>query len=458
RRVVVTGLGAVTPLAASIDGTWRRLLRGDTGTIGLQGRVHRETGSDYTGLPVQVAATVPDAPDTAYGLFAEGDAHAARALEAADRWRPEAFMTASDLRTTTRFIQLAVGAAHQAVTDAGLAERLPSDRALGDRTGVCIGSGIGGLDAIVAASRAFDAKGLRALSPYFIPKILVNLAAGHVSIRYGLRGPNHAASTACTTGAHSLGDAARLIAHGDADVMVAGGTESSLCPLALGGFAKAKSLAVHANDAPATASRPFDVGRGGFVVGEGAGVVVLESLDHALRRGAPRIYAELAGYGLSGDAHHLTAPPESGAGAFAAMARALADAGPRPNRLGYVNAHATATGRGDVAESRAILSLLLAGAAPSAAAPLAMPSKGALGHLLGAAGAVEAIVAILALHHQILPPTANLREPDVAAGCVLDYVGAGGEGGRAVTGLDTVLTNSFGFGGNNASLCFTRLE
>ncbi|KAI9845243.1 MAG: putative PKS/NRPS-like protein biosynthetic cluster [Sclerophora amabilis] len=330
---------------------------------------------------------------------------------------------------------------------------IPTSNEEQEATGVCLGSGIGSLDDAYDSSVAFEKSGYKKISPLFVPRLLINLAAGHLSMIHGLKGPNHAVTTACTTGAHSIGDASRFIAFGDADVMVAGGSESCIHPLAIAGFARAKSLATEYNDRPEAASRPFDRDRCGFVIGEGAGVLVLEELEHAKARGA-RIYAEMRGYGTSGEAYHMTAPRESGEGAFLAMKRALKNAKTPPSSIDYINAHATSTTLGDAAENAAIKKLLLGNDGKHSAAEINVSStKGAVGHLLGAAGAVEAIFTIMAIEQGILPPTLNLdnlSEPQEDFTC--NYV--------PITPQDrpveVALSNSFGFGGTSASLCFAK--
>ena len=389
RRVVVTGLGAVTPLAAGIKTTWRRLLESSCGIVSTASR-----GPQFQTLPSRVAGLVPQ------GSREDG------------RWQAKDWLPASEERQMALFAQYAIASADEALTDAGWHPTSQSDL---EATGVTIGSGIGNLDEAYNTSVAFHTFGYRKVSPLFVPKLLINLAAGHVSIRYGFKGPNHAATTACTTGLHAIGDASRLIAFGDADVMVAGGAESCIHPLAIAGFARARGLATVWNDNPAASSRPFDRQRAGFIIGEGAGVVVLEvspcdveivqranksqELEHAKARNAD-IYAEVKGYGLSSDAYHMTAPKEDGEGAFLAMRQALKHAGLKPATIDYINAHATSTVLGDAAENRAIKRLLLGpGGRRSASEVNISSTKGAIGHLLGAAGAVEAIFTILAIHH-----------------------------------------------------------
>jgi 3-oxoacyl-[acyl-carrier-protein] synthase II len=352
-------------------------------------------------------------------------------------------MEIKEQRKVDDFIIYAVGAAAMALRDAGWQADTPEKQ---ERTGVLVGSGIGGLDGIAQTSLLLKEKGPRRVSPFFIPGRLINLASGYISIQHGLKGPNHSVVTACSTGAHAIGDAARLVALDDADVMVAGGTESPICRLAMAGFAACKALSTGFNDRPTKASRPYDKDRDGFVMGEGAGVVVLESLEHAKARGA-RIYAEVIGYGMSGDAFHITAPAEDGGGAYRCMRAALARAGIGPSDIQYVNAHGTSTPMGDEIELGAVERLF-----GNAAGGLAMSStKSATGHLLGAAGAIEAIFSVLAMRDNIAPPTLNLDNPSVAT--AIDLVPH--EAKRRT--IDTVLSNSFGFGGTNASLVLRRV-
>ncbi|TKA74102.1 hypothetical protein B0A49_03970 [Cryomyces minteri] len=348
------------------------------------------------------------------------------------------------------FAQYAMVASEEALDDAGWRPETAEDL---EATGVYVGSGIGNFEDVYETSIAYDKGGYKKVSPLFVPRLLINLAAGHISMRFGFKGPNHAATTACTTGAHAVGDASRLIAFGDAEVIVAGGAESCIHPLAMAGFARARSLAVDWNDRPCEASRPFDRSRAGFVIGEGAGLVVLEELEHAKARGA-RIYAELKGYGLSADAYHMTAPREDGEGPLLAMKRALKHAELRPGDVDYVNAHATSTALGDAAENRAIKSLLLGEHGKDKPSQINVSStKGAVGHLLGAAGSLEAIFAILSIYNSTLPPTLNLENPgDPPEDFDCNYTPKTAQEQR----VDVALSNSFGFGGTNASLCFTK--
>jgi 3-oxoacyl-[acyl-carrier-protein] synthase II len=417
RRVVITGLGLVTPLGCGVEATWSRLLQGKSGAR----RIEEFPVGD---LACQIACFVPRGP------LAEG------------KFNPDDWMEPKEQRKVDDFIVYAMGAADLALRDA---EWKADTAEKQERTGVLIGSGIGGLNGIAETSLLLQDKGPRRVSPFFIPGRLINLASGYVSIRHGLKGPNHAVVTACSTGAHAIGDAARLVALGDADVMVAGGTESPICRLAVAGFAACKALATKFNDEPTRASRPYDRDRDGFVMGEGAGVVVLESLEHARARGA-RIYAEVIGYGLSGDAFHITAPSEDGDGAYRSMRAALKRADIQPSDIQYVNAHGTST-MGDEVELAAVERLF-----GNAAGELSMSStKSAIGHLLGAAGAVEAIFSVLAIRDNVAPPTLNLDNPSVAT--VIDLV----PHEARERGIDTVLSNSFGFGGTNASLVLRRL-
>ena len=416
RRVVITGLGLVTPLGCGVEASWSRLLQGKSGA-------RRIEEFDVSDLTCQIGCFVPRGP------LSEG------------KFDPNDWMEPKEQRKVDDFIIFAMGAADQALQDAGWKADTPEKQ---ERTGVLIGSGIGGLDGIAETSILLKEKGPRRVSPFFIPGRLINLASGYVSIKHGLKGPNHAVVTACSTGAHAIGDAARLIALGDADVMVAGGTESPLCRLSVAGFAACRALCTTFNDQPTKASRPYDKDRDGFVMGEGAGIVVLEPLEHAKARGA-RIYAEVIGYGLSGDAYHITAPSEDGDGAYRSMQMALKRAGIQPSDIQYVNAHGTST-MGDEIELAAVERLF-----GNAAGKLAMSStKSAIGHLLGAAGAVEAIFSVLAMRDNIAPPTLNLDNPSVST--AIDLVPHEAK----KRNIDTALSNSFGFGGTNASLVLRR--
>ncbi len=419
RRVVVTGMGAVTPLGIGVEQVWKRLLAGESGIRAIQ-------SFDVSDLPAKIAGQVPQ------GSKADGKLDL-------DEWIPP-----KDQRKMDRFIQLALVAAAEAVEDSGWK---PQDEEDCCATGVMIGSGIGGLQTIFEASQQVMEGKTRRLSPFFIPSALINLASGHISIKYGFKGPNHAVVTACATGVHAIGDAARLIAYGDADVMVAGGAEAAVCTLGIAGFCASRALSTGFNDRPAAASRPWDKDRDGFVMGEGAGVVVLEEYEHAKRRGA-KIYAEFAGYGLSGDAYHITAPAEGHEGAFRAMKAALRNGRLNPEDVQYINAHGTSTPLGDDLELQAVERLFGA-----AARGLAMSStKSSIGHLLGAAGAVEAVFSILAVRDDVAPPTLNLDEPSTPS--VIDRVPHCAQQRR----IDVALSNSFGFGGTNASILFRKLN
>src|SRR5436305_4075001 len=415
RRIVVTGMGRVAPLSIGLENVWGRLLGGESGIRAIQ-------SFDVSDLPPCLGAQVPQGEKSS-GFFN------------ADDWiRPK------DQRRMDDFIVYAMAAAAQAVEDAGWQ---PTDEEERERTGVMIGSGIGGLPSIAEGAITLQERGPRRISPFFIPASLINLASGHVSIRYGFKGPNHSVVTACSTGAHAIGDAARLIMLDDADVMVCGGTEAAICRLGLAGFAAARALSTGFNDDPPRASRPWDEARDGFVMGEGAGILVLEEYEHAKNRDA-KIYAEVIGYGMSGDAFHLTAPAEDGNGAFRSMRNALKSARLTPDKIDYINAHGTSTPLGDEIELGAVKRLF-----GEHSYKLSMSStKSAIGHLLGAAGSVEAIFAILALRDGIVPPTLNLDNPSPS--CDIDLVPKEARR-RDVT---YVLSNSFGFGGTNASLIF----
>jgi 3-oxoacyl-[acyl-carrier-protein] synthase II len=417
RRVVVTGMGLVTPLGVGLERNWNSLLTGASGVRAIQ-------SFEVSDLPVKIAAQVPRG-ETEFGLFN------------ADDWVPP-----KDQRKMDGFIVYALAAAAQAVADSGWT---PDDEQACERTGVMIGSGIGGLPGITEGALTLHERGPRRISPFFIPANLINLASGHVSIRYGFTGPNHAVVTACSTGAHAIGDAARLIMLDDADVMVCGGTEAAICRLGLAGFAAARALSTAFNDDPPRASRPWDQERDGFVMGEGAGILVLEEYEHARRRGA-KIYAEVIGYGMSSDAFHLTAPAEDGKGAFRSMRNALGRAQIPPEKIDYINAHGTSTPLGDEVELGAVKRLFRAHAYE-----LSMSStKSAIGHLLGAAGSVEAIFSILAIRDGVVPPTLNLDNPSPS--CDIDLVPKQAKERR----VNHALSNSFGFGGTNASLIFAR--
>jgi 3-oxoacyl-[acyl-carrier-protein] synthase II len=417
RRVVVTGLGMVTPLACGVEPTWQRLLGGQSG-------IKRIENFDVSDITCKIAGQVPRG-DGSDGTF-----------------NPDQWMEPKEQRKVDGFILYAMGAAKQALDDAGWHPQSYDDQIV---SGVLMGSGIGGVEGIAETALLLRDRGARRVSPFFIPGRIINLASGYVSIAHGLKGPNHAVVTACSTGAHAIGDAGRLIALGDADVMVAGGTESPVNRISVAGFAACRALSTGFNDTPERASRPYDRDRDGFVMGEGAGALVLEEYDHAKRRGA-RIYAELIGYGLSGDAYHITAPAEDGDGAFRCMTAALRRAGIAPGEIDYINAHGTSTQLGDEIELKAVERLV-----GNAAGHIAMSStKSSIGHLLGAAGAVEAIFCMLAMRDQIAPPTINLDNPSVAT--AIDLV----PHQARKRPINVVLSNSFGFGGTNASIVFRR--
>jgi 3-oxoacyl-[acyl-carrier-protein] synthase II len=423
RRVVVTGIGLLTPLGQGTELSWANILAGKSGA----GRI---TTFDPTGFGCEVACEVPRV-----------DGRGGGAADQAGAFDPDKTMSSKDQRRVDDFILYAMAAADEAVRDAGW---MPEDEEARERTGVMIGSGIGGLATIEKTSIEMHEKGPRRVSPFFIPSALINLASGQVSIRYGFKGPNHAVVTACATGAHAIGDAARLIKYGDAEVMIAGGAEAAICPVGIAGFVACRAMATAFNDAPEKASRPYDKDRDGFVMGEGAGIVVLEEYEHAKARGA-KIYAEVAGYGLSGDAYHITAPVEDGDGGFRAMKAALKDAGMTPDQIDYVNAHGTST-MADGIELGAV-ERLLGNSAPGKAMS---STKSMTGHLLGAAGAIESAFSILAIRDQVAPPTINLDNPDVET--VLDLVPHKAKPMK----IDIAMSNSFGFGGTNASVIFKR--
>ena len=418
RRVVVTGIGLVTPLASGTSLTWERVLAGKSG-------VRKIDKFDISDLPAKIAGQV---------VWGDGEGE----------FNPDLCMPKKDQRRVDTFILYGMEAARQAIEDSGWVPETEDEKY---RTGVTIGSGIGGLPSIERDSILVHEQGPRKLSPFFIPGSLINLISGQVSIKYGFKGPNHAVVTACSTGAHAIGDASRFIQYGDADVMVAGGAECALCRIGIAGFAAARALSTSYNETPEQASRPWDKGRDGFVMGEGAGVVVLEEYEHAKKRGA-KIYAEIVGYGLSGDAHHITAPPEDGNGGYRAMQMALGHAKLNPEDVDYINAHGTSTPVGDLVELAAV-KRLFAGNLDK----ISMSStKSSMGHLLGAAGGVEAIFSILAVHGDILPPTLNLENPD--EGCDIDLVPLKAKEKK----VKVALSNSFGFGGTNASVVFKKIS
>ena len=417
RRVVVTGMGIASPLGVGVEHVWRRLINGESGITAIE-------SFDTTELTAKIAGQVPA------GKAAEGG------LDLSE------WIAVKELKKMDRFIHLGIVAASMAIEDSGWVPQTEEDKYV---SGVMIGSGIGGLQTIYEASITVHEGRAKRLSPFFIPAALINLVSGQVSIKYGLKGPNHSAVTACATGVHAIGDAARIIAFGDADVMVAGGAEAAVNPLGIAGFCAARALSTGFNDRPAEASRAWDKDRDGFVMGEGSGVVVLEEYEHAKKRGA-KIYAEIGGYGMSGDAHHITAPAEHHDGAFRAMKAAFKNGGLSPADVQYVNAHGTSTPMGDDLELEAVENMF-----GDAAKGLAMSStKSATGHLLGAAGAIEAIFSILAIRDGIVPPTLNLHEPSRAS--VIDRVALKAQERK----VNVALSNSFGFGGTNASILFKR--
>lgn len=413
RRVVVTGMGLVTPVGVGVDASWQAITAGKSGVSAIE---HFET-SDLT---CRIAAQV-----------GRGDGG----------FSADHVMAPKEQRKVGEFILFAMVAAHEAIGQSGWVADTEEKQC---RTGVLIGSGIGGLPVIEKTARLIDESGPRRVSPFFIPSCLINLASGHVSIKYGFKGPNHSVVTACSTGAHAIGDASRLIQYGDADVMIAGSAEATVCRTGIAGFAAARALSTSYNDTPEKASRPWDEGRDGFVMGEGAGIVVLEEYEHAKARGAT-IYGEVAGYGLSGDAHHITAPADDGDGGFRAMQAALKHAGLNPEEIGYINAHGTSTPKGDEIELGAVKRLFV-----NALDTISMSStKSSIGHLLGGAGSVEAIFSLLAMHQGVLPPTLNLDNPSESCKGI-DLVPREAK----EKSVNAVLSNSFGFGGTNASVVF----
>ena len=415
RRVVVTGIGAVTPLASGAQNTWQKLLNSQSGIKAID-------TFDVSDIPAKIAGLVPRG--VGEGLF-----------------NAEDHVSIKDMKKMDDFIVYGVAAADQALADSGWKPETDEDQ---EATGVLIGSGIGGLPKISEATELVNNGKTRRVSPFFIPSCLINLVSGQVSIKHGLKGPNHAVVTACSTGAHAVGDASRMIMLGDADVMVAGGAEAAVCRLGMAGFAAARALSTGYNETPTEASRPWDEGRDGFVMGEGAGCVVRDEYEHAKARGA-KIYAEVAGYGMSGDAYHITAPAEDGNGGFRSMRNALRNAGLNPEDVDYVNAHGTSTPLGDEIELGAVKRLF-----GDHAQNMSMSStKSATGHLLGAAGAIEAVFSILAIHEGVVPPTLNLRNPSEACKGI-DLVPLEAKQRK----VNVALSNSFGFGGTNASLVF----
>lgn len=417
RRVVVTGIGAVTPLSSDVKGTWKKLTNGESG-------IGKITIFDASDSPCKIAGEVK---------FGDGE----------NLFNPDKYIDPKEQRKMDRFIHFAIAASDQAIADSGW---VPATEEQKYRTGVMIGSGIGGLPAIEKTVITMKEKGIRKISPFFIPQSLVNLASGQVSIRHGYMGPNHAVVTACATGSHAIGDCTRMIKYGDVDVMIAGGAESAICESGIGGFSALRALSTSFNDNPSAGSRPWDKRRDGFVMGEGAGIVVLEEYEHAKKRGA-KIYAEVIGYALSGDAYHITAPETTGRGSTYAMNLALKHAGLNPENIDYINAHGTSTPLGDEIEINAIKKVF-----GDHAYRLSMSStKSSIGHLLGAAGAVEAIFSILAIRDHVAPPTLNLDDP--SEGCDIDLVAKQAKQRK----IDIAMSNSFGFGGTNACLILRRI-
>lgn len=414
RRIVVTGLGMISPLGNTVEDSWQSLVAGKSG-------IGKIESFDSEAFATQISGQVKNFDITQYDL------------------------TTKDARKLDIFIQYALAASYQAMKDAKLDTNKESKAIDPARIGVAVGSGIGGISTIEQTCLDIDKKGPRRVSPFFIPATVVNMAAGNIAIKYGLQGPNFAIATACTTGTHNIGYGARTIAYGDADIMIVGGAEMATCPAGVGGFAAARAMSTR-NDEPERASRPWDKDRDGFVLGDGAGILVLEEYEHAKKRGAT-IYAELAGFGMSDDAHHITSPPENGSGAQAAMQNALNDAGMKAEQVQYINAHGTSTDAGDIAETSAVRGLFGEHAANVAVSS----SKSMTGHLLGAAGAVEAIFTIKAITDSIAPPTINLDEP--GEGCDLDYV----PNVARKMNIDAAISNSFGFGGTNGSLLFKKV-
>ena len=408
RRVVVTGMGMVSPLGLDVQSSWKAILEGKSG-------VGHITHFDATGYPVRIAAEVKG-------------------------FEPTKYIEQKEVKKMDRFIHFAIAATEMALADSGL--KITTDNS--ERIGIVIGSGMGGLPAIEYYHQMLLEKGWKRVSPFFIPMVIINLAAGQISIKYGIKGPNLAVTTACATGNHSIGEAFRMIQYGDADVMIAGGAEAVITPMAVSGFAIMKALSTR-NDEPEKASRPFDIDRDGFVIGEGSGIIILEELEHALKRGA-KIYAELIGYGMSSDAYHITAPAPEGEGGARCMKMALNDAGVKPELIDYINAHGTATKHGDELENQAIKTVF----GEHAYKLCVSSTKSMTGHLLGAAGGVEAIFTVLSIYENIVPPTINLDNPDPE--CDLDYVPYKARKKEVIY----AMTNSFGFGGTNASLVFRK--
>lgn len=421
RRVVVTGMGAVTPLSATFEGTWKKIINSESG-------IGRITTFDPTESPCKIAGEVKLAPE---------------GVEDNELFNLNKFVEQKEQKKMDRFIHFAIAAADQAIEDSGWKAESEEQKY---RTGVMMGSGIGGLPSIEKTVIHMKERGIRKISPFFIPTSLINLSSGQISIKHGFMGPNHAVVTACASGTHAIGDSARMIEHGDVDVMIAGGAESAICEVGIGGFAALRALSTAFNDNPTAGSRPWDKARDGFVMGEGAGVVVLEEYEHAKKRGA-KIYAEVVGYGMSGDAYHITAPESTGRGSTYAMQLALKHAGLNPDQIDYINAHGTSTPLGDEIEVNAVKKVF-----GDHAYKLSMSStKSATGHLLGAAGSVEAIFSTLAMRDQVAPPTLNLEDP--SEGCDIDLVAKQAKQRK----IDIVMSNSFGFGGTNACLILKRI-
>lgn len=419
RRIVITGMGMVTPLGQGVDANWKNLLAGKSGISRIQ-------SFDVSDISCQIAGLIPEKNDI-NGLNIDN------------------FIDPKEQRKIDRFIQLGIVAAKEAIDDSNWEPKTVFHQ---ERAGVMIGSGIGGLQTIVETTELMNERGPRRISPFFIPSALINLISGQVSIKFGFKGPNHSVVTACSTGAHAIGDAARIIAVDDADVMIAGGAEAAVCRLGVAGFAAARALCTKYNDSPEIASRPWDIGRDGFIMGEGAGVVVLEEYEHAIKRGA-KIYCEIKGYGMSGDAHHITAPASDGDGGFRSMKNALKRANLEPADIGYINAHGTSTPLGDMIEAGAVMHLF-----GDCLNSLSMSStKSATGHLLGAAGAIEAIYSALAVRDNMLPPTLNLYQKEEGLEN-LDLVPIKSRNKK----IKNAMSNSFGFGGTNASLIIGEVE
>jgi 3-oxoacyl-[acyl-carrier-protein] synthase II len=425
RRVVVTGLGLLTPLGWGVDTSWQGVLEGRSGIGPI-------TGFDTEGYACTIAGEIPSV-----------DGRGGGSPDMAGAFDPDRVMSAKDRKRVDDFIVYAIAAADEALADSGWKPETEEQK---ERTGVMVGSGIGGLGPIAETALVLQEQGPRRVSPFFIPSALINLASGQISIRHGLKGPNHSVVTACATGAHAIGDAARMIAFGDADVMVAGGAESSIVPIGIAGFLACRALTTRFNDAPEKASRPYDKDRDGFVMGEGAGILVLEEYEHAVARGA-KIYAEVIGYGMSGDAYHITAPSEDGEGGFRAMQMAIRRAGIEVSDIDYVNAHGTST-MADWIEAKAV-ERLMGDHAPNVALS---STKSMIGHLLGAAGAVEAIFCVLAIRDQVAPPTINLDDPEQQT--ALRMI----SGKAEPMDIDVAMSNSFGFGGTNASVIFRKVS